>query len=140
MTTMTRTPPDTTGRDRATTWVGVCTLRQLVPERGAAVLVRGRQLALFRIPSAAGPDHVRAVGHQDPASGANVMARGIVGSVRSEDVDGGQRDTVASPMYKDVYDLATGECLTRPELRLPVHRTWVAGGIVYVEVADGAAV
>ena len=45
------------------------------------------------------------------------MARGIVGSV-----GGGEsyRDTVASPMYKQVFDLVTGECLTEPGERLPV--------------------
>ena len=105
-------------------WVAVCTLRQMVPERGVAVLVDRAQVALFRVPSANG-EHVHAVGHQDPFSGANVMARGIVGSM-------GNRDTVASPMYKHVFDLATGECLTDPEVRLPVHRTLVAGGLVHV--------
>ena len=30
---------------------------------------------------------------------------------------------------------ATGECLTDPAVRLPVHRTWVAGGVVYVHAA-----
>lgn len=119
---------------RTATWKGICTRRQLIPERGVAVLVDGLQVALFRIVGTAedgsATDFVYAVGHKDPACDANVMARGIVGSMMAED---GPRDTVASPMYKDVYDLATGECLTRPEFRLPVYRTWVAGGVVYVE-------
>ena len=119
---------------RSTAWTGVCTRRQLMPERGVAVLVGGLQVALFRIVGVADDgtptDFVYAVGHKDPACGANVMARGIVGSVMTPE---GQRDTVASPMYKDVYDLASGACLTRPELHLPVYRTWVAGGVVYVE-------
>jgi nitrite reductase (NADH) small subunit len=54
-----------------------------------------------------------------------VIARGIVGSV-------GDRDTVTSPMYKHAFDLRTGECITDPDIRLPVHRTWIAGGVVYV--------
>ncbi len=106
-------------------WVAVCTMGQLVPERGVAVLVGEHQLALFRIPSPDG-DYVRAIGHEDPFSGANVMARGIVGSA-------GEHDTVASPMYKHVFDLATGRCLADPLVSLPVHRTWVAAGVVYVE-------
>jgi nitrite reductase (NADH) small subunit len=110
-------------------WVAVCTRRQLIPERGMAVLVRGRQVALFRVRGADATELVHAVGHRDPASGANVMARGIVGSVGQGD-DG--RDTVTSPMFKHAYDLATGECLTDPALRLPVYRTWIAGGVVYV--------
>jgi len=105
-------------------WVAVCTMRQLIPERGVAVLVGDAQVALFRV-TAGGEDFVYAVSHRDPFADANVMARGIVGSVA-------ERDTVASPMYKHVFDLATGECLSDPAVRLPVHRTWVAGGVVYV--------
>lgn len=122
---------------RRSAWTGVCTRRQLIPERGVAVLVGDLQVALFRITGAAegrsATDFVYAVGHKDPACEANVMARGIVGSVMTAE---GQRDTVASPMYKDVYDLSTGECFTRPELRLPVFRTWIAGGVVYVETSE----
>ena len=43
-----------------------------------------------------------------PFSDANVMSRGIVGS------PGRPADTVASPMYKQVFDLATGACLDAP--------------------------
>ena len=107
------------------TFVAVCTVRQLVPERGVAVLVGEQQVALFLVRGETGW-FVHAVGHRDPFSGANVMARGIVGSA-------GDRDTVTSPMYKQVFDLVTGACLTDPSVRLPVHRTWVAGGVVHVE-------
>lgn len=114
-------------------WVGVCTKGQLIPERGVAVLVRDQQVALFRVagsdPEGKSVDFVYAVGHRDPFAEANVIARGIVGSVGR---DGEQRDTVASPMYKHVFDLATGECYTDPSKRLPVYRTWIAGGVVYV--------
>jgi nitrite reductase (NADH) small subunit len=110
-------------------WVAVCTKRQLIPERGVAVLVHDQQVALFRITNPDGADFVYAVGHRDPFADANVIARGIVGSVGRGEA---QRDTVASPMYKHVFDLATGECITDPSVRLPVHRTWIAGGVVYV--------
>lgn len=111
-------------------WVAVCTMRQLLPERGVAVLVGTEQVALFRVSGGEGC-FVYAVGHRDPFCGANVMARGIVGSTR--DPERGERDTVASPMYKHAFDLRTGECLTEPGVRLPVYRTWVAGGVVYVQ-------
>lgn len=115
-------------------WVGVCTRNQLIHERGVAALVEGRQVALFRVIGSDGSDFVYAVGHHDPASGANVIARGIVGSTLRPLEDGGaeHRDTVASPVYKHVYDLRTGECYTDPQYCLDVFRTWVAGGIVYV--------
>jgi nitrite reductase (NADH) small subunit len=106
-------------------FVPVLGLDRLVPERGAAVLVDGQQVALFLVPDGADP-RVFAVSHHDPFSGANVMARGIVGSA-------GERVTVASPMYKQVFDLASGACLTDPDVRLPVWRTRIEEGLVYVD-------
>ncbi|HEY3438382.1 MAG TPA: nitrite reductase small subunit NirD [Actinotalea sp.] len=107
-------------------WTAVCHLADLVPERGAAALVGGEQVALFRMHAPA--DVVLAVQQLDPYSGANVMARGIVGSR-------GEAPTVASPMYKQVFDLRTGACLD-PVGREPVDlRTWpvhVEGGLVLV--------
>jgi nitrite reductase (NADH) small subunit len=96
-----------------TTWTRVCSVSQLIPERGVAALVGDQPVALFLLDDGT----VHAVGHHDPFSNANVMARGLVGSVATGD---GYRDTVASPMYKQVFDLATGECLTEPGERLPV--------------------
>jgi NAD(P)H-dependent nitrite reductase small subunit len=78
----------------------VCRLDDLVPGRGAAALVGGVQIAVFRI----GPAEVLAVQQHDPFSGAAVMSRGIVGTR-------GDAVTVASPMYKQVFDLRTGKCL-----------------------------
>ena len=77
----------------------VCAGRARV-DRGAAALVDGHQVALFRLASG----EVYAIDHQDPFSGANVLARGLVGTR-------GDVPTVASPVYKQVFDLTTGICL-----------------------------
>ncbi|TRY18579.1 nitrite reductase small subunit NirD [Tessaracoccus rhinocerotis] len=82
------------------TWQGVCQLQDLLPERGAAAIVDGVQVALFRLADGT----VRAVQQRDPFSGANVISRGIVGSRAG-------RPTVTSPMYKQVFDLVDGTCL-----------------------------
>ena len=63
--------------------------------------------------------------NHDPFSGAMVLSRGIVGSR-------GDRPTVASPVYKQVFDLATGQCLDDPAVRLPVHLVRVRDGLVEV--------
>jgi nitrite reductase (NADH) small subunit len=94
-------------------WTRVCELSQLIPERGVPALVGGEPVAVFLLDDGT----VHAVGHHDPFSNANVMARGIVGSVGEGE---SYRDTVASPMYKQVFDLATGECVSEPGERLPV--------------------
>lgn len=86
--------------ETAATAVVVCRVEDLVIGRGAAALVDGQQVALFRV----GPSEVLAVQQVDPYSGASVMSRGIVGTR-------GQALTVASPMYKQVFDLRTGACL-----------------------------
>lgn len=107
-----------------TGWTAVCRLDDLVPERGAAALVAGEQVALVRLVD----DRVLAVQNLDPFSGAHVLARGIVGSR-------GTTPTLASPMYKQVFDLTTGACLD-PVGRDPMDlRTWpvrVEDGVVLV--------
>ena len=92
-------PADSPRRPRAV-WVRVCRLSDLERERGLAALIDGEQLALFRTHE----DRVHAVQQLDPYSGAHVMSRGIVGTR-------GDAPTVASPMYKQVFDLRTGGCL-----------------------------
>jgi nitrite reductase (NADH) small subunit len=106
----------------ATDWHPVCPLADLDEAWGEAALVAGQQVALFR----AG-DQVFAVSHTDPATSANVMARGIVGSR-------GSRSTIASPLHKQVYDLQTGECLGEPSLQLAVFAARVHNGFVEVSV------
>lgn len=105
--------------------VRVCAVEELEVERGAAALVLGEQVALFRLHDGT----IHAVDHHDPFSGAYVMARGIVGTR-------GDVPTVASPMYKQVFDLRTGACLD-PVGREPVDlRRWrvqVVDGSVWVE-------
>ena len=86
-------------------WVALCALDDLQPERGVAAIVAGRQVAVFRLLDGT----VRAVDHLDPFSGAHVIARGIVGT---RSVEGRDVPTVASPMYKQVFDLETGRCLS----------------------------
>lgn len=120
------TPTTTTGA-ALSQWVQVCRYDDLEPERGAAALLEdGVQVALFRLADGS----VHAVDHHDPVSGANVIARGIVGSR-------GEVPTIASPMYKDVYDLTTGVCLDNPELRLRVFAVRVDGGVVSVRAPAG---
>jgi len=105
--------------------VAVCALDALDPERGAAALVDGRQVALFRLPDG----DVRAVDHRDPATGVNVLARGLLGTT----ADG--EWFVASPLHKHRYSLDDGRCLTDPLLAVAVHGAQVVDGTVRVILA-----
>lgn len=107
------------------TWVAICPVDALQPERGAAALVRGEQVALFRLDDGT----VRAVQQADPyAGGANVMSRGLVGTRQG-------RACVASPMFKHVFDLETGACLDakgEDERALRTYAVRIVDGVVEV--------
>ena len=94
----------------------------------ARLLVDGEQIALFRV----GEREVLAVQQLDPYSGAQVISRGIVGSRAGA-------TTVASPMYKQVFDLRTGRCLDALGREPRDLRTWsvrVDGDVVMVAEDD----
>lgn len=108
-------------------WQPVCTLDDLVADRGAAALVVGpdgvpAQVALFRLSSTG---DVHAVGHRDPFTGANVMARGLVGSI-------GTVPVVTSPLHKQAFDLRSGTALDDPEISLDAWDVRVVDGHVEV--------
>ncbi|HEY3259629.1 MAG TPA: nitrite reductase small subunit NirD [Pseudonocardiaceae bacterium] len=106
-------------------WVGVCPLARLQPERGVAVLLAGDvQVALFRTLDGTG-DAVYAVHNIDPFTGAAVLSRGIVG-------DRAGVPTVASPLYKQVFDLTTGRCFDDPAVVLTTYPVRVVDGEIEV--------
>ena len=108
------------------TWSDVCPLPALTPNRGVAALLGERQVAVFLIEPG---DELLAIDNVDPWSGAAVLSRGIVGSV-------GDTLTVASPVYKQRFDLRTGVCLDDPDVLVATYPTRVRDGRVQV-AADG---
>ncbi|MET1053127.1 MAG: nitrite reductase small subunit NirD [Mycetocola sp.] len=111
-------------RTAAAEWESVCAVDDLEPSWGEVALLHAKQIALFLL----SPFEVYAVSHRDPHTEAHVMARGIVGSK-------GDRPTVASPLHKEVYDLATGECFSNPDFVLQTYRTRIVGGMIEVELS-----
>jgi nitrite reductase (NADH) small subunit len=109
------------------TWVAVCRFDDLLPERGVAALVEGQQVAVFRTFDGM----LHAIGNRDPFSGAFVLSRGIVGS-------SGEVPTVASPLYKQVFDLRTGRCLTDAAVSVPVHEVRCVEGAVEVRLCPSS--
>ncbi|MDG4793974.1 nitrite reductase small subunit NirD [Micromonospora sp. WMMD1082] len=106
----------------ALSWVTVCPLERLDPDRGVAALVCGVQVALFRT-----ADGLYAIDNRDPVAGAYVLSRGIVGSR-------GGMPTVASPLHKQVYDLRTGDCLDLPGVSVARHQVRCRDGMVEVRL------
>lgn len=106
-------------------WLAACRVEQVPVERGVCAFLLGEQVALFRMPNG----DVHAVGNRDPFSGAMVLSRGIVGSR-------GDAATLASPMYKQVFDLRTGSCLDDPAVTIPTYPVRVRQGVIEVGLAD----
>ncbi|MDQ2879962.1 MAG: nitrite reductase small subunit NirD [Actinomycetota bacterium] len=102
-------------------WRVVCRYDDLVPERGVAALIDGVAVAVFRTHDGA----LHVLSNMDPFSGASVLSRGIVG-----DREG--RPTVASPIYKQAFELATGVCLDDPGVVVATYPVRVVNGVVEV--------
>ena len=66
-----------------------------------------------------------AISNYDPFSKAFVLSRGVVGSR-------GDRLKVASPIYKQSFDLRTGACLDDPEVSVRTFAVRIVEGIVQV--------
>jgi len=80
----------------------VCSKNDLVENSGVCALVNGEQIAIFYLPKS--EQQVFAISNWDPIGKANVLSRGIVGDLEGKFV-------VASPLYKQHFDLTSGECL-----------------------------
>ena len=107
-------------------WQAVCQAHDLVADSGVVVWLDGAQVALFYLPGQAQP--LYAVDNRDPRSGANIIGRGLVGSVQGELV-------VAAPLYKQHFSLQTGECLEDGGQRLRVWPVRLNDGAVELAIA-----
>ena len=103
-------------------WIEVCGADEVLPDTGVAALVDGKQVAIVRVGEG---DDFYAIGNFDPFSKAFVLARGIVG-----DREGVPK--IASPIYKQNFDLRTGQCLDDPKVAVPAYPVRVERGRVQV--------
>lgn len=103
-------------------WVDICPIDAIVPNAGRCALLKGEQIAIFRIHSA-GSDTFYAIDNFDPFSKANVLSRGITGSIADSIV-------VASPIYKQHFCLQTGQCLEDETVTLKTYPVRVENNVV----------
>lgn len=114
-------------------WVTLCRQNDLLENAGVAAMyedIHGdkHQLALFSLVQA-GNVRIFATGNWDPIGRANVLSRGILGSVGDEPV-------VASPLYKQHFSLINGQCLEQPDCSVPVYALRLEGDWVQVAEQD----
>jgi nitrite reductase (NADH) small subunit len=106
-------------------WIDVCRYDRINPGTGVAAMIDGEQIAIVKTRDG----RLYALSNFDPFSKAFVIARGIVG-----DREGTPK--IASPIFKQTFDLRNGQCLEDPGVRLPVFETRVKDGNIQVLARD----
>ena len=112
---------------KAQVWRAVCAREDLVLNSGVVALVGHAQVALFYVASIGGAQQLFAVDNRDPATGVNVIGRGLIGSLGGDLV-------IASPLYKQHYRLEDGTCLEDGTLRLNTWPVRLVGDVVEIDV------
>ena len=87
----------------------ICHTSDLVKNSGVCALINDEQVALFYLPHT--DKKLFAVSNWDPIGKANVLSRGILGDIKGNIV-------IASPLYKQHFNLETGVCLEDAIARL----------------------
>ena len=104
-------------------WTQVCFEDDLLNDTGICAKVNNQQIAIFKSGKL---NELFAISNYDPIGEANVLSRGIIGSL-------GEHIVVASPLYKEHYDLRTGTCIEKPEYAVQVYPVKIDNGVVQVQ-------
>jgi len=106
----------------------ICTLDDIIPETGVCALIDGKQIAIFRTKQ----NDLFALDNYDPFSQANVLSRGLIGGTTITDDTGTAKEVlyVASPIYKQRFNLATGQCLDDESIVLNTYKFELDGNNV----------
>lgn len=110
----------------ANRWITICSLDAIAPNTGVNALVGDNQVAIFRIGET---DEVYALDNFDPFSKSFVMSRGLIGDRKGV-------LKVASPIYKQNFNLKTGDCLDNDAVKLAVYPARVVDGQVQVPTVE----
>lgn len=111
-----------TAQQENISWHDICAVNDIPKDTGVAALIDDHQIAVFSIGK---EPQVFAIGNYDPFSNANVLARGIVGSI-------GDVLVVAAPIYKQHFDLTTGKCLEDETVSVASHPVRIDNGRVFI--------
>ncbi|WP_117233265.1 nitrite reductase small subunit NirD [Vibrio maerlii] len=109
--------------------IKLCDLTSLTPYEGRAALIDGEAVAVFLIPNS--DQQVYVIQNWDPIGQAYVLNRGIVGDI-------GGKICVASPLYKQHFELSTGECLENADAGIKTWPVNVVDGEVFTQIQERA--
>ncbi|KZN14838.1 nitrite reductase small subunit NirD [Marinomonas sp. TW1] len=104
-------------------WKLMCEQQDLIEGAGIAAMLDGQQIALFYVPEA--EQQVFAISNWDPIGKANVLSRGLLANLK-------EQWTVASPLYKQHYELQSGQCLEEEGVKVTTWPVKLETGKVFV--------
>ena len=101
----------------------ICQKSDLVENSGVCALINDEQVALFYLPQS--DKKIFAISNWDPIGKANVLSRGILGDIKGTIV-------VASPLYKQHFNLETGVCIEDETIKLKTYPVFIEGDTVKI--------
>ncbi len=107
-------------------WIDVCSTADLQADSGICALVESTQVAIFYMPK---DDKVYAINNYDPFSKAYVLSRGLIGDLNGKIM-------VASPIYKQHFDLETGQCFEDETICVDYYGIRIENGRVEVSLTE----
>lgn len=111
-------------------WQNICELDDILPNMGICALLNSQQIAIFRIIDQAGKEALFAVNNFCPFSESNTLSRGLTGCLNNTIV-------VASPIYKQHFDLATGQCLEDESVSIQTYDVRLCGSAIQLATSRG---
>jgi nitrite reductase (NADH) small subunit len=109
-------------------WITVCSDTDLVTNSGVCALLNEQQIAWFKL-KVDNDQQIFAVSNWDPIGKANVLYRGLLGSVKDAKV-------IISPLYKQRYCLESGQCLDNDAIKLIVYPVRIEQNQVQLQWVD----
>ncbi|GAD90226.1 nitrite reductase small subunit [Vibrio halioticoli NBRC 102217] len=110
-------------------WQTICDIQDIAPNIGVCALVNGRQIAVFNYQRT---NTLYAISNYDPIGKAQVLSRGIIGCFDGE-------PCVASPLYKQHFNLQTGQCIEKPECTIKTYPVRLIDGAIQIQVSEAVA-
>lgn len=127
-TNLVRTSPvrETEALEDTEIWADVCPADVLIDDIGICALIGERHVAIFRL---SGTHELYAIDNLDPFSHVSVLSRGVVGDLKGQPV-------VASPIYKQHFNLITGQCLEDSAVTLATYPVRIERGVVQIVIKE----
>jgi nitrite reductase (NADH) small subunit len=107
-------------------WIKIGCINDLQADSGICALVGKTQVAVFYMPK---ENKVYAINNYDPFSQASVLSRGLIGDINGIPM-------VSSPIYKQHFNLETGQCFEDDAISVESYQIRIENGCVEVSLTE----